>query len=513
MNKNIMRHLFKIIIGFLLLFIYRTENVLAQPIASIASCNFYLPDHGPYIELYISINGSSVKYRGTTDTLYQANLEDDSIFEVRIEKIYRANLEVNLTIKQDDKEIYTDKYNLHNQTIDSLIPANLCIFDLQRIPLASGEYVVSTKIKDLNDTTFVYSTSQKIKLPNSSETIAISDIELIDSYSKSNQNSKFTKVGYDIIPYLYNFFPESVTSLSFYTEIYNLANEREANKKFIVDCYIENADTKKALDQYFKFKRLDTASVNVLFNSFAIDKLASGNYNLVVEIKNQENQSVNSKKIFFQRSNTQTDSLLLAQLPDPSQGFVATLTSVDSLKEYIKCLYPISSDYEKKFANNQIEMHDLKLMQQYFLYFWQKRNALDPEQAWKNYYADVLRVNHNFGSKIHKGYETDRGRVYLQYGPPNQRTQVEHEPNTYPYEIWHYYKLSDGQSNRKFVFCNTDLVTNEYNLIHSDARGELYNSKWNILLHKRHSNITDLDTNEEQDYYGSKSLEYYQSPR
>ena len=295
-------------------------------------------------------------------------------------------------------------------------------------------------------------------------------------------------------------------NLTFYSEIYNPLKEINENNKYLVNYYIENADTKKMMDQYFKFKRLDTATVNVVFNYFVISKLASGNYNLVIDIKNKENQSVNTKKLFFQRSNSINDSLLLSQLLAPTQGFVSAITSVDSLYEYISCLYPISSDYEKKFAGNQLEMHDIKLMQQYFLYFWQKRNSLDPEQAWKTYYADVLRVNHDFGSKIHKGYETDRGRVYLQYGAPNNRAQVEHEPNTYPYEIWQYYKLSDGQSNRKFVFCNSDLVTNEYILIHSDALGEVYNSKWNILLHKRHSNITDLDTDEEQDFYGNKSL-------
>ena len=39
----------------------------------------------------------------------------------------------------------------------------------------------------------------------------------------------------------------------------------------------------------------------------------------------------------------------------------------------------------------------------------------------------------------------------MQYGPPNSRNKVDNAASTYPYEIWHYYKLKN-QSNKKFVF-------------------------------------------------------------
>lgn len=465
----------------------------AQPQSYVSYCSFYAPERGPYIELYLLINGKTVE------------------FSMQENKEYRASIEVSIDIKQNNQSIYTDKYNLHHQTTDSIIPDNLSILDLQRIPLANGEYDLFLAIKDLHSAGPNFLSSQKISVSYIGENINMSDIELIESYTPSKETSNFTKGGYHIVPYTSNFIPASVHTLSFYNEIYQGSSAK--GNKFIANYYLENVDNAKILDPYFRFKRLDTSAVNIMFNSLNIEKLASGNYNLVMEVKNKNNQTVAIKKAFFQRSNPQSDSIAMAQLYDLSQAFVTKITNKDSLREYIQCLYPISSDYERKYASNQLELQDVKLMQQYFFSFWQKRNSLAPEEAWKNYYAEVLRVNNDFGSKIRKGYETDRGRVYLQYGAPNQRTKVEHEPNTYPYEIWQYYKLTDSQSNKKFVFCNTDLITNEYALIHSDARGEKYNAQWNIILHKRHSTITDPDATNEQDYYGSKSLEYYQNPR
>ena len=116
-------------------------------------------------------------------------------------------------------------------------------------------------------------------------------------------------------------------------------------------------------------------------------------------------------------------------------------------------------------------------MQKFFLNFWKSRNPLNPEDAWLKYYQEVKSVNNDFTNFKIPGYLTDRGRVYLQYGPPNTIHSVENASSSYPYQIWHYYKLKN-QSDRKFVFVNTDFATNEYRLEYSNVFGEVTNSEW-----------------------------------
>ena len=65
----------------------------------------------------------------------------------------------------------------------------------------------------------------------------------------------------------------------------------------------------------------------------------------------------------------------------------------------------------------------------------------------------------------------------MQYGAPNSRHKVDNSSANMPYEIWHYYKLN-RQSNKKFVFVNSDLATNEYRLEYSNVYGEVSNSEW-----------------------------------
>ncbi len=166
-----------------------------------------------------------------------------------------------------------------------------------------------------------------------------------------------------------------------------------------------------------------------------------------------------------------------------NQFFFWKYNNLDTLSDYINCLRPISDELERTFADNQLKKGEIKLMQQFFLSFWEKRNTANPEAEWKNYQKHVDYVNRSYSSQIMRGYETDRGRIYLQYGTPNTITDKKYEPEYYPYQIWHYYH-TQGQSNRKFVFYLPGLAVNDYQLIHSNANGEVSNEQWARLLRK-----------------------------
>jgi hypothetical protein len=100
----------------------------------------------------------------------------------------------------------------------------------------------------------------------------------------------------------------------------------------------------------------------------------------------------------------------------------------------------------------------------------------------------------------------------LQYGPPDNRQESLREPSAFPYEIWQYYKINN-QSNRRFVFCNQDLVTNDFILIHSDALGEHNNDQWMFQIMKRDTQTNDIDQTESDSHYGSQLKQNFQTPR
>ena len=308
-----------------------------------------------------------------------------------------------------------------------------------------------------------------------------------------------------MIPYVSDFFPSSVEKLIFYTEIYDTDKILGENEGFLLRYYIENYNTQMPLNDFNMFKRQTAAPITVVFKEFNISELPSGNYNLVIEARDRENQLLKAKRFFFQRSNPGVDiDLKDISTINITNTFVYDIMDVDTLSEYINSLYPISEPKERQFAKNQLKAQNLKLMQQYFYNFWYKRNNLNPEEEWNIYKRQLQYVNKHYSTMIKKGYETDRGRVYLQYGPPNNLVERKHEPGVYPYEIWHYYKIND-QNNKKFVFYNPDIVGNEYALLHSDVRGEIGNRNWEMILHRRQTPLYDYRETDADKHWGTKA--------
>ena len=74
-----------------------------------------------------------------------------------------------------------------------------------------------------------------------------------------------------------------------------------------------------------------------------------------------------------------------------------------------------------------------------------------------------MQVNNNYSTLSYKGYKTDRGQCYLKYGPPSEIEYHNFDGNTYPYEIWYYNTVPNGQVNVYFVFYNFVYFCNIYN--------------------------------------------------
>ncbi len=78
--------------------------------------------------------------------------------------------------------------------------------------------------------------------------------------------------------------------------------------------------------------------------------------------------------------------------------------------------------------------------------FWSKRGPGFKEE----FFARVRYANEHFSS-LGPGWKTDRGMIYITYGPPDQVESYPHNIDGPPYEIWSYYSY-----RRRFVFIDYD---------------------------------------------------------
>lgn len=494
--KTNLKHLFT------LLLLSSTFNVFGI-VTYFNYARFNSPADGNYLETYLTVAGNSTKYQKNANGKFQAGADIAWIFY------------------QNDKIVEAKKYTLNSQEVaDSLQMPDYT--DVQRFLLAPGEYDLEIVVADKATPEKQFNSKTKIVIEKVAETISLSDIELIESASKSDIQNNINKGGYALVPFQSNFFSDDFDKILFYSEVYNASKSLGENEKFVITYSIQDYNTNKSLLEFSGYSKQTTGIVNPFIGELNINNLKSGNYNILVEVRDKNNLMVATNKVFFQRQKSiQSDTADVknangeyAQMGDVA--FASKIKTKDSLIYYIRTFKPISSQKEAEFADRLVKDKDEQQMRNYITSFWEKRNIRNPEHEFHKYNKLVNECNAMFSTTQMKGYRTDRGRVYLKYGVPDQRGRYENEPSNYPYEIWQYYTINKVH-NRKFVFYNPSLSTGAYRLLHSDAIGETRNDNWKVELDSRsqqgQKNRMDLDKTNGNGYMGNSVDENFENPR
>ena len=457
-------------------------------------------DNTPYLETYITFDCNSLTY------IKQSNGQ------------YEAAINLTVIFKQGESIKNYDKYTVSSPQVSDTTNLDGFFMDIQRYSLQNGEYQMEIAIEDANNKKEKPLKVNETVIIDFPESTCFSSIIALESYKPSEIETSNSKNGYELVPMIMPYYPESVSKLTFYTEIYNTKKQLGENEKYLLNTYIKTFESNTVLSSFFFTKRMNVKETEVIINTMDISALPSGNYYLVLEARNRNNETIGYNQFFFQRSNTnyQIDNSVLASIA-PEKVFSGSINNIDTIREYIRTLEAISSQIEKEYALNLIKTNDIETMQQYFYSFWASRNNLSPKEEWEKYHTQVKRVNASFSAHNTKGYKTDRGIVFLKYGAPDRIVQNHNEPGAYPYEIWHYYTL-DKQRNKKFVFMTQDIATNDFQLIHSDAIGELNNNRWTTEIYSRtyspYQEYYNSDGSINPDVnYGDDAKDYYNVPR
>jgi GWxTD domain-containing protein len=441
------------------------------------------------VELYCSVNGNSVIYK-------------------KVQGGFQASVALEVMFSDSEGIRHADKLMLKSPLVTDtarFLPA----FNLQkRLFLKNGNYTFSAKMQDVNSQHPVSNLEMPFAVEFKEDAVQVSDIQLLESFEKTSVKNDYTKNGYKLMTYVSNFYPKGVDALKFYTEIYNTEAVLGKDKPLVVFYRVFPAKDNNSKISVAGQKIMKAAPVNVILNELDINSLASGNYELVVEVRNEENKVVGRQNRFFQRSNPQTDTEQFAALP--VSELPAVFAAVDSTKLdfYLLSLKPIANGNEGVFVESVIKTASASQKRNYLYTFWQRQSAVNPEAAWVDYEKRINYVEKTFANQTFHGYETDLGRVYLQYGPPNKVMTELNDVNrpaqnrdTKPYQIWHYYTLG-SQRNRIFAFIQQNLGNNNYSLVHSTANGEVSNNEWRTLATQKFNGDSRTDRNS-----GSRSFD------
>lgn len=442
----------------------------AQQIDARFDMALFQTDNTSYLETYLSVNGKGVKYKTNENGNYQAQLS------------------VSIEFIQDDKVIKVDKYNLSSPEIKDTSSIDFLFLDQQRYQLTDGNYTLKLNIKDVNSSNEEINHEQPIEIKTLKN--GFSDVQLVESYSKTIEKNMLSKGSYDLVPFISNLYNTANKKISCYFEYYS-----ESNEETLIQISVISQSTQKIVNNLVKSKKSNSTFYPSL-NSFSIEELPTGTYSLKIEAKNRNNEIIHSQeRLFYKLNKDITEEISI------EETFITAINDKDTLKQFIEYLKPLQSSLENIQAKN-LDYENVTMLQNYFYRFWNKRDPFNTEQSWLNYYYLVKLVNKEFRNGIVDGYLSDRGRIYLSYGSPNSRSQEIMPKGFQPFEVWHYYNIG-SERDVKFIFSN-DRMPNEYRLVYTNKFGEINDKDW---LNRFEENYYD-DFDE-----GKKSpIDYYTNP-
>lgn len=476
----------KSILFILTVFIYCTSAFTQNSLRAYLDVKtFQSVKNESYIEIFNKINSIGLEYK---------NINNKSTAKVLI---------TNSIFKNDSLVIQRTDTLFSTAFLDSFYND---IYGLKTIFVKPGKYKLKVEYLDLQNEKMKKSISNELTFEISKiepEKLAISNIQIADYINSTKNKNQFSKYGFDVFPHLGNYISNECSLLPFYFEVYTT---NKTNRKLMIDYKIINKETNKTIYQISDSSIKVKGNVTPIVNAIDIKELPTGTYELHINAKNN-NYETTTKFEFYRYNDNISSYEKSPKILDPN--FHKSLNT-DSLTFYAKSLMPIMYNEDQKILLKLLKEQDTSKIRNFIETFWVNTSNLNPYEDWLKYKNQVVLIEKLYKTHNVHGFETERGRVYLKYGPPTAIKTKETSPSEYPYEIWQYDKIKNF-ANKRFVFYNPDIVGNNYRLLHSDMLGEIKNFKWPGLLTKRNNSTINVDDPLEGgfDHFGGQSRDNY----
>lgn len=379
---------------------------------------------------------------------------------------YHAGLISTLLILKQDSVVFENRWIVPHVVKDSAsLGKDVLLAGLSVLGLGSGDYVLKFVGQDLIDPMRKDSVALNMRIQMlDTHKVILSDLELASSIRPGKKESPFYKNTLEVVPNAGAVFSED-NLVYHYAEAYNLL-KGDDRSDYVVKTVVLDAIGREVSVRAKTRKRMGESSVIV--DNISTSTLKTGTYTLVMAILDSSKNILTSsgKKFFVYNPALGIDSTLLTSGGGVLINTFAGVGEAEMDKEFKWLVYE-SSDAEKA-QYDRLTSVDAK--RRFLAEFWYRR----PPGAREGFLQRVGYVNSRFQSMGREGYNTDRGRVYLVYGPPDDTERHPSDSDSRPYEIWSYNSLQAGVI---FVFVQRQSGAT-YELVHSTYRGELHDENW-----------------------------------
>jgi GWxTD domain-containing protein len=401
---------------------------------------------------------------------------------------YRGGVRMMLEIRSESSSVATREWAVPHTLADTAgLRRAQSLMGMVSLALPRGEYRLILTASDLEAPGRRDSLSTPLSVKGFEEERAdLSDVELCSSIRQSdNKESIFYKNTLEVIPNASRMYGAGLPILQYYVEVYNLAKS-DGSTPAIARISVINSAGREVKTHARPKSRQHNSTVEV--GTVNLSGLPGGSYRLRVALLDtaatpERLLATSEKKFFVYRvPGAGGDSLANAQLEAPSGGEYSFQTEEEVHRAYDEAQYIATQMEERQYE----QMPDLKGRQNFMADFWRRRDP-DPSTAVNEfktaYYERIAYANARLSNRFNDGWKSDRGRVYIIYGPYDEIDRAPSTAESLPYEIWQYNNVQGGVI---FVFVDRNNF-GDYLLVHSTHRNELHNENW-LEEHARRTN-------------------------
>jgi GWxTD domain-containing protein len=383
---------------------------------------------------------------------------------------YKAMLDITFSVKLKDSVVYATRWLAPYVVSDTaLITRGADLVSVHSLSLSAGEYVMKIVGRDKANDSRKDSLIFKLPVrPVGEERTVLSDVEFASVIRLTDQKTVFYKNRFEVRPNVGGVYSENQPCF-FYAEAYNLLIGEDRGD-YIIRSSVFDAVGREMLSWDRMQKRKYES--RVLVDTVSIRNLKTGTYTLLLSLLDSAKKTLTSsgKKFFVYNSVLGLDSSLQSSAGVLPLTVYASMDEAELDKEWKQTKYEANPEEQSQY--NGLKGVDAK--RTFLTTFWRRR----PAGLHDIYMARVAFANQYFHMMGKDGYRTDRGRVYITYGPPDDYERHPNESESRPYEIWTYNSIQGGVQF-DFVLRSPG---GEYELVNSTHRNELHDDNWQRYL-------------------------------
>jgi GWxTD domain-containing protein len=398
---------------------------------------------------------------------------------------FRGEFLVTASVLAKDSLVATKSWKNVNMadSLSEIIPGQR-LFCQNDFVLDNGRYTLAVKLSDVNNPSLAAELSLEIDAPGFSKTeLQISDIQLAGYIQRDTTQGYLVKNGYRITPNPTGIYGLGMPMLYLYSEIYNLAPATSDSGGYYHAGYrILNADGRMVKEMEPRIRKKPGNSA-VEISGINVVTLVSGAYQLLLEVVDRESGVIarSGRRFFVYREADFAEGGAAFQKKEEVKGEGSA--GIDADRYNMMTEKEVDDEFENtRFISTKEERDTYKKLnlqgkQSFIKEFWAKRDQTlgTAENEFKrDYLGRVEFANQTFKGGFRNGWRSDRGRIVLIYGRPDEIERFPFSNQNRTYEIWHYYSQQGGL---QFYFVDK-RDTGDLELVHSTARGELYDPEW-----------------------------------